>query len=154
MKIFTLRTYNFFASPMVFFIASTVWFLILAQTISFFYGLFIFTLLVFLIFRAGFTINRRAGMLFGIKTKKQVLAISLVVAAGFAEIFWAVSFMPFSFYTLGGIMAVVFTVSFIVLKSYYERLDIKSLMIKNILFGIILIAIFIGISSWLPKNRF
>ena len=116
--------------------------------------LFIFTLLVFLIFRAGFTINRRAGMLFGIKTKKQVLAISLVVAAGFAEIFWAVSFMPFSFYTLGGIMAVVFTVSFIVLKSYYERLDIKSLMIKNILFGIILIAIFIGISSWLPKNRF
>jgi len=145
MKIFTLRTYNFFASPMVFFIASTVWFLILAQTISFFYGLFIFTLLVFLIFRAGFTINRRAGMLFGIKTKKQVLAISLVVAAGF---------MPFSFYTLGGIMAVVFTVSFIVLKSYYERLDIKSLMIKNILFGIILIAIFIGISSWLPKNRF
>jgi len=152
MKIFTLRTYNFFASPMVFFIASAVWFLILAQAISFFYGLLIFTTMAFLIFRQGLIINRQAGLLFELKNKKQILAISLISSVGFAEIFWTISFMPFSFYTLGGIMAAVFAVSFIILKSYYERLDIKSLMLKNILFGIILIVIFIGISSWLPKK--
>lgn len=145
---------------LVFLLASTIWFLVLAQTINFILGLIVLSFLVFIIFWRGFLISRNAGELFFLKNKKQILVISLVLTLGFSELIWIISFLPFSFFILAGLFSIIFLVTFNVLREYFkqrpdlfsepDRNNLKKILIRDILGGIILIIIIIGVSSWLP----
>lgn len=140
----------------IFLISSFIWYLILYQAISFFSGLAILSFLIFLTFWQNFLGLRRAGELTGLKSKKRILIVSVVIVLGFSELIWSISFMPFSFFILGGILAVIFGVILDVFKEYFKKSagafdgNIKNILIRDITTGIVLITIFIFISSWLP----
>lgn len=152
------------APILIFFIASFVWFLILAQLIGFIVGFIILGLFSFLFLWKGFLISRRTGELFGLKSRKQILIISLIITLGFTELIWIISFLPFSFFILGGLFATIFAVVFGIFKEYFKQrqglfsdLDsdnFKNTLTKNIILGIILIIVLISISSWLPSKTF
>ncbi len=146
MKI-TPKTFLFIMPFLVFFMASFAWLEILSQKISFVVGLIILSLAVFFIFWNGLLINRRAGELSILKSRKQILVFSFGIALGFCELFWAVSFLPFPFFILGGIFTVIFAVAFNVIVNNRN-------VIKNIVLAAGLIIIFILSSPWLPPKTF
>lgn len=158
------KTFLLIAPLLIFFAASVIWFLILAQTINFITGFIVLGSFSLLVFWRGLLISRRAGELFGLKSRKQIFIISLGVALGFSELIWAISFMPFSFFILGGLLATIFAITFNIFKEYFkQRQDLfvgldessfKKILTKNIALGIILIIILISISSWLPPKTF
>lgn len=145
------------SSVSVFLISSFIWYLILSQTIAFLSGLIILIFLIFLLFWQNFLAFRRAGELIGLKSKKRIFIVSIIFVLGFSELIWSISFMPFSFFILGGILAVIFGATLDILKEYFKELKsddlkIKKVLIRDITAGIILITIFIFISSWLPPK--
>ncbi|MEK7578652.1 MAG: hypothetical protein AAB789_00035 [Patescibacteria group bacterium] len=156
--------FSFISPILVFFAASIIWFLILGQTISFITGLIVLGLFSLLMFWRGLLISRRAGELFGLKSRKQIFIVSLGAALGFSELIWAISFTPFSFFVLGGLFATIFSVVFNIFKEYFkqhqglfadlDRNSFKKILTKNIILGIILIIILIAVSSWLPPKTF
>ncbi|MBI2446625.1 MAG: hypothetical protein HYV51_02265 [Parcubacteria group bacterium] len=137
-------------------------YLILYQAIGFFSGLMILSFLIFLTFWQNFLTFRRAGELIGLKSKKQIFVISVIFVLGFSELIWSISFMPFPFYILGGILSVIFAVTLDIYREYFGKpandnlfafsIKIKKVIIKDIVAGIALITIFILISSWLPPK--
>jgi len=154
-----------FVSPILIFIAaSIIWFLILAQTVSFITGFIILGLFSLLVFWRGLLTSRQAGELFGLKSRKQIFIVSLTAALGFSELIWVISFLPFSFFILGGLLAIIFAIVFNIFKEYFKQhqglfadLDknsFKKILTKDIVLGIILIIILISISSWLPPKTF
>jgi len=158
------KNFSFISPILAFFAANIVWFLILAQTINFIAGFIILSLFSFLMFWRGLLISRRAGELFGLKSRKQIFIVSLGVALGFSELIWAISFMPFSFFILGCLFAIIFAIVFNIFKEYFkqhqglfadsDRSSFKKILTKNVALGIILIIILISISSWLPPKTF
>ena len=141
-----------FISPiLVFLAASIIWFLILVQIISFIIGFIVLGLFSLLIFWKGFLISRRAGELFGLKSRKQIFIISLGAALGFSELIWGISFMPFSFFILGGLFAIIFAIVFNIFKEYFkqhqglfadsDKNSFKKILTKNIVLGLSLIHI-------------
>lgn len=144
----------------VFLISGFIWYLILYQAIGFFNGLVILSFLIFLTFWQNFLATRRAGKLTGLKSKKRIFIVSVVIVLGFSELIWSISFMPFSFFILGGMLSVIFGVTLDIFKEYFkkstiddlsaESVNIKSILIRDITAGIVLITIFILISPWLP----
>lgn len=141
----------------IFLIAGFIWYLILYQAVNFFSGLIILSFLIFLAFWQNFLAFRRTGELIGLKSKKQIFIISIVFALGFSELIWSISFMPFSFFILGGILSVIFGIVLDIFKEYFKKsaiddLKIKKVLIRDIAAGIILIIIFIFISPWLPPK--
>ncbi len=158
------KTFLLIAPLLIFFAASIIWFLILAQTINFITGFIVLVLFSLLVFWRGLLISRHAGELFGLKSRKQIFIVSLGVTLGFSELIWAISFMPFSFFILGGLLATIFAIAFNIFKEYFkQRQDLfagldessfKKILTKNIALGIILIIILISISSWLPPKTF
>lgn len=153
----------FMVSPVWIFLAlSFVLYLILYQAISFFSGLVIASFLFFLTFWRDFLSLRFSGELVGLKSKKQILIFSAILTFGFTELVWAISFLPFSFFILGGIMAIIFGVVLDIYKEYFKKfinddesgIKIKKILIRDITFGIVLITIFIFISKWLPPRAF
>lgn len=139
---------------------SFIFYLILYQAISFFSGLVIVCFLFFLTFWRDFLSFRFSGELVGLKSKKQIFIFSLIIAFGFTELVWAISFLPFSFFILGGIMAVIFGVVLDIYKEYFKKfvnddeagIRIKKILIRDLIAGIVLITIFIFISKWLPPK--
>ncbi len=158
------KNFLFISPILVFLAASIIWFLILAQTISFIAGFIVLGLFSLLMFWRGLLVSRRAGELFGLKSRKQIFIVSLGITLGFSELIWAISFMPFSFFILGGLFATIFAIVFNIFKEYFKQrqglfadLDessFKKILTKNIVLGIILIIILISISSWLPPKTF
>ena len=141
----------------IFLVSSFIWYLVLYQAISFFSGIAILIFLIFLTFWQIFLSFRRKGELIGLKNKKQIIVVSLVFVLGFSELIWSISFMPFSFFILGGILAVIFGVVLDIYKEYFKKsigdnLNIKRILIRDVVTGVILIAIFIFISPWLPPK--
>src|SRR3989344_173289 len=154
-----------FISPiLVFLAAGIIWFLILAQTVNFIAGFIVLGLFSLLMFWKGFLVSRRAGELFGLKSRKQIFIVSLIIALGFSELIWVISFMPFSFFILGALLATIFAIVFNIFKEYFKlhqglfvdlnRSSFKKVLTNNIVLGIILIIILISISSWLPPKTF
>jgi len=146
MKI-TPKTFLFAMPFLVFFMASFIWLEILSQKIGFVTGLIILSLASFLIFWNGLLINRLAGELFGLKSRKQIFVFSLGIVLGFCELIWAISFLPFPFFILGGLFTVIFAIAFNVIVFGHN-------IIKNAILGISLIIIFILSSPWLPPKVF
>lgn len=148
----------FIFSPMfIFLTASFIWYLILYRTIDFFSGFTILIFLFFLIFWQNFLAFRKSGELIGLKNKKQVLAVSLIFTLGFGELIWSISFLPFSFFILGGILAVIFGSVLDIYKEYFRHqinngLEIKKILVKDIVLGVSLITLFIFISPWFPPK--
>ncbi len=145
---------------LMFLFSGIIWFLILIQVISFIWGFVVLSFLVFVVFWRSLLIIRRAGEVFILRNKKQVLIVSLVLTLGFSELIWALSFLPFSFFVLAGLFSVIFAVVFDVFKEYFKQRpdlfsesdqgNLKKVLIRDILSGIIFIIIIIGASSWLP----
>lgn len=157
------KTFSFISPILVFIAASIIWFLILAQTIGFITGFVILGLFSFWLFWRGLLISRRSGELFGLKSRKQIFIVSLGVALGLSELIWIISFMPFSFFILGGLITTIFAIVFNIFKEYFkQRQDFadsaeggfRKILTKNVVLGIVLIIILISISSWLPPKTF
>lgn len=149
------KTLSIILPSWIFFICSFVLYLILYQTIRFFSGLLILIFLIFLTFWQIFLSFRRAGELTLLKDKKQIFAVSLVFSLGFGELIWSISFTPFSFFILGGILAVIFGAVFDIYKEFFKKpiddnLKIRKILIRDIIAGFVLITIFIFLSPWLP----
>ena len=141
----------------IFLAGSFFWYLVLYQAISFFTGIIILTFLIFLTFWQVFLSFRIGGELIGLKSKKQVFTVSLFFGFGFSELIWSISFMPFSFFILGGILAVIFSIVLDIYREYFKRqvidsLKIKRILIRDVVAGVVLITIFIFISPWLPTK--
>lgn len=146
-----------FLPAWIFLASSFVWYLVLYQAISFFSGLAVLIFLIFLTFWQIFLLLRQNGELTGLKNKKQILVVSSILVFGFSELIWSISFMPFSFFILGGILAVIFGIVLDIYKEFFKKaandiLKIKRILIRDITLGVILILIFIFISSWLPPK--
>lgn len=158
------KNFSFISPILVFLVASIIWFLILAQAINFIAGFIILGLFSLLMFWRGLLISRRAGELFGFKSRKQIFIVSLGATLGFSELIWTISFMPFSFFILGGLLTTIFAIVFNIFKEYFkqhqglfadsDRSDFKKNLTKNVILGIILIIILISISPWLPPKTF
>lgn len=158
------KNFSFISPILVFLVSSIIWFLILAQIISFIAGFVVLGLFSLLMFWRGLLISRRAGELFGLKSRKQIFIVSLGVTLGFSELIWAIAFMPFSFLILGGLLTTIFAIVFNIFKEYFkqhqdlfadlDRSSFKKILTKNVVLGIILIIILISISSWLPPKTF
>ena len=146
MKI-TPKTFLFVMPFLVFFMASFIWLEMLSQKVGFIAGLITLSLVSFLIFWNGLLINRRAGELFGLKSRRQIFVFSLGIALGLCELIWTISFLPFSFFILGGLFTVIFAITFNVIINGRN-------IIKNIILGVGLIIIFILSSPWLPPKVF
>lgn len=148
----------FIVSPALLFLsASFIWYLVLYQAIGFFSGFTILIFLIFLMFRQNFLALRRSGELIGLKNKKQISIVSLIFVLGFGELFWSISFLPFSFFILSGIISVIFIAVLDIYKEYFrksviDKLKIRKILIRNIAVGIISIIIFILISPWFPSK--
>lgn len=119
--------------------------------------------LVFLTFWQNFLSFRRSGELYGLKSKKQIIVVSLILVLGFGELIWSISFLSFSFFILGGIIAVIFGIVLDIYKEYFKPLPnglavangkkFDKILLRDIVAGTILIMIFILISPWfLPKT--
>ncbi len=143
----TPKTFLFIMPFLIFFTASFIWLEILSQKIAFITGLIILSLASFLIFWNGLLINRRAGELFDLKTRKKIFVFSLGITLGFCELIWAISFLPFPFFILGGLFAVIFAIAFNVIVNGRN-------ITKNVILGTSLIIIFILSSPWLPPKVF
>ena len=158
------KNFSFISPILVFLTSSFIWFLILAQAINFITGFIVLSFISFLVFWKGLLISRRAGELFGLKSRKQILVISLGITLGFGELIWAVSFLPFSFFILGGLLATIFTIVFNLLKEYFkqhqnlfidlDKSSFKKILTKNIILGVALVIILIFIGPWLPPKTF
>src|SRR3989338_4963991 len=158
------QTLFIISSVFIFLISSFIRYLILYQAIGFFNGLVILSFFIFLAFWQNFLAFRRAGELIGLKSKKQIFIISVIFVLGFSELVWSISFMPFPFFILGGILAVIFGVTLDIYREYFRKLasdsssalglKIKKVIIKDVIAGIILIIIFIFISPWLPPKAY
>ena len=146
MKI-TPKTFLFVMPFLIFFVASFIWLEILSQKIGFITGLVILGGVSFLIFWNGLLISRRTGELFDLKNRKQIFVFSLGIMLGFCELIWAISFLPFPFFILGGLFTVIFAIAFNIIVSGHN-------IIKNALLGASLIIIFILSSPWLPPKAF
>lgn len=147
------------SSVFIFLISSFIWYLIMYQAISFFGGLIILSFLFFLTFWQNFLALRRTGELIGLKSKKQIFIVSIVFVLGFSELMWGISFMPFPFFILGGILSVIFGTTLDIFREYFKKpmndhLKIKKVLIRDIAAGVILIIIFIFISPWLPQKAY
>ncbi len=146
MKI-TPKIFLFIMPFLTFFAAGFIWLEILSQKAAFITGLIILSLVSFLIFWNGLLINYRAGVSFGLKTRKQIFVFSLGIALGFCELIWVISFLPFSFFILSGLFTVIFAIAFNVIVSGRN-------IVKNAILGASLIIIFILSSPWLPPKVF
>jgi len=146
------KTFSLISAPIVFLGAAIVWFFVLAQVISFFIGLILLGFFAFLVFWQGLLISRRNGELFGLKTKKQILAISLGASLGFVELIWIISLLPFSFYVLGGLFAAIFVVVFDIFREVFKGQEFKKILKRDIVSGTVFVTILILISHWLPKH--
>lgn len=151
-----------FLPILIFLISTTVWLLILSQSIGFFSGFLILSFSAFLVFWKGFLISRQKGGLFGLKNKKQVFFVSLGVALGFSELMWAISFLPFSFFILSGLFTAIFSIVFDIFREYFKRkpslfeesdkINFRKTIVKDFWGGAGFILILILIASWLPKK--
>ncbi|MBI4919993.1 hypothetical protein HY838_01750 [Candidatus Azambacteria bacterium] len=165
MKI-TPKKFSFFSPLLIFFTASFIWFLILSQTVNFVAGFAMLSLISFFTFWKGLLIIRRAGELFGLKSRKQIFIVSLGAALGFSELVWVISFLPFPFFILGGVLAVIFAIIFNIFREWFklrrdqnlfagsDENDFKKVLAKNIILGAVLIIILIFLSPWLPSKTF
>jgi len=155
MKI-TPKTFLFIVPFLLFLTASFIWLEILSQKIAFITGLIILGLASFLIFWNGLLISCRAGKLFNLKSRKQIFVFSLGIALGFFELIWAISFLPFPFFILGGLFTVIFAIAFNVINEYLKQYDenFKKFLLRNITLGAGLITILITSSPWLPPKVF
>src|SRR3989344_2244927 len=108
------------SSVFIFLISGFIWYLILYQAVSFFNGLIILSFLIFLAFWQNFLAFRRTGELIGLKSKKQIFIVSIVFALCFGELIWSISFMPFSFFILSGILAVIFGSTLDIFREYFN----------------------------------
>jgi len=148
----------FLVSPAwLFLVSSFIFYLILYQAISFFSGILTASSLYFFTFWQDFSTLRRSGESTGLNNKKQVFVISTILTLGFSELFWTISFLPFSFFILGGILAVIFGVVLDIYREYFRRpvgndLKTKKVLIRDTIVGVILIIIFIFLSPWLPQK--
>jgi hypothetical protein len=139
---------------LVFFSAGFIWLEILSQKMGFVVGIVILSFASFLIFWNGLLISRRAGELSGLKNRKQIFVFSLGAALGFCELIWALSFLPFSFFILGGLFTVIFAVAFNVINEHLKQCGELKFLIKNVILGAGLIIILILSSPWLPPKTF
>lgn len=164
------KTIFIFSPILIFLAASFIWYLILYQAVSFLSGFTFLIFLTFLIFWQNFLMFRRSGELIGLKNKKQIIIISSIFAMGLGELIWSISFLPFSFFILGGILAVIFGVVLDIYKEYFrhqindplidsgsrtksgDNLKIRKILIRDVAIGAIIITIFIYISPWLPPK--
>lgn len=150
----------FVISPaFIFLFASLIWYLILYQAITFLSGLTILFFLIFFVFWQNFSALRKAGELIGLSNKKHIIIVSLFFVLGFEELFWSISFLPFSFFILGGLIAVIFAVILDIYREYFRKLAIDELKMKKILtrdiaVGIISIIIYIFISPWFLSRTY
>lgn len=160
-KFLTPKNFSIAMPLIIFTFASLVWRIILDPTaIGFFSGLLILSIIAFLLFWRGLLFSRQTGELFGLKKKSQIFFISAAATLGFGELIWTISFLPFAFFILGGIFAVVFSVIFDILKNYFkiqpglfrdlDKNNFKKTLYKDIFGGAVMIIIFILISPWLP----
>jgi len=142
-----------FISPILIFLAADfIWFLILAQAVGFFAGFVILAIFSFLIFWKGLLISRRNGELFGLKSKKQIFSASLSAGLVLSEIIWVISFLPFPFFILGGLFAIIFALIFNIFKKYFKQQEEP--FGNLIILAVVLIIILISISPWLPSKTF
>lgn len=146
------KTFFLILAPIIFLGAATVWFLVLVQVVSFFIGLILLGFFAFLVFWQGLLVSRRNGELFGLKTKKQILAISLGASLGFVELIWTISLLPFSFYILSGLFTTIFVVVFDIFREIFKGQEFKRILKRDIISGIAFITILILVSHWLPKH--
>lgn len=154
---FSLPILLIISAAFIFLTSSFIWYLILYQAISFFIGLAILSFLFFIIFWKIFLAFRKSGELIGLKNKRQIFVVSTVLVLCFSEFIWSISFMPFPFFIMGGILTVIFTVIIDICKEYFKKSSIDDLIIRRVLMrdiaiGVILITIFIFISPWLPPK--
>ena len=145
------------SSVFIFLVSSFIWYLILYQALSFLKGIIILVFFIFLAFWQNFLASRRAGELIGLKSKKQIFTVSVILTLGFSQLIWSISFTPFPFFILGGALVVIFAVTLDIFREYFKQstaydLKIKNVLIRDITTGIILITIFIFINSWLPSK--
>ena len=158
------KSFLFISPILIFLLASIIWFLVLAQTINFIAGFIILNFILLIVFWRGLLISRRAGELFTLKNRKHAFIISLGVTLGFSELIWAISFLPFSFFILGGLIATIFTIVFNIIKEYFKQRqdlfidlnknDFKKILTKNLILGFVLIIILIFMGPWLPPKTF
>lgn len=156
---FSLPILLIISAVFIFLTSSFIWYLILYQAISFFSGLAILSFLFFIIFWKIFLAFRKSGELIGLKNKRQIFVVSTVLVLCFSEFIWSISFMPFSFFIMGGMLTVIFTVIIDICKEYFKKSSIDDLIIRRVLIrditiGVILITIFIFISPWLPPKAY
>ncbi|GEM_PF-2711936 len=161
-KFLTPQIFSVTASLIMFVVASTVWLMILTQAIGFFSGLLILSVVAFLLFWRGFLASRKAGELFGLRTKSGIFIVCAAATLGFSELIWTISFLPFAFFILSGIFTVIFSIVFDILKEYFKRQPglfrdfdkdgFKKILYKDVFGGAILIIIFVLLSSWLPAR--
>lgn len=154
---FSLPILLIISAAFIFLTSSFIWYLILYQAISFFSGLAILSFLIFIIFWKIFLAFRKSGELIGLKNKRQIFVVSTILVLCFSEFIWSISFMPFPFFIMGGILTVIFTVIIDICKEYFKKSSIDDLIIRRVLMrditiGVILITIFIFISPWLPPK--
>lgn len=154
---FSLPILLIISASFIFLTSSFIWYLILYQAISFFSGLVILSFLIFIIFWKIFLAFRKSGELIGLKNKRQIFVVSTVLVLCFSEFIWSISFMPFPFFIMGGILTVIFTVIIDICKEYFKKSSIDDLIIRRVIMrditiGVILITIFIFISPWLPPK--
>lgn len=161
-KFLTPKIFSITAPLIIFIAGNIVWLMILTQAIGFFSGLLALSAVTFLLFWRGLLISRQAGELFGLRTKRRIFLVSATVALGFSELIWTISFSPFAFFVLSGIFTVIFSIIFDILKEYFKRRlgsfkdfdkdGFKKLLYKDIFGGVILVVVFILLSSWLPAR--
>lgn len=161
-KFLTPKNFSITA-PLIIFVASgAVWFMILTQAIKFSSGLLALSFISFLLFWRGLLISRKAGELFGLKTKRRIFLVGVATSFGFIELIWTISFLPLAFFILGGIFTIIFSIIFDILKEYFKMqpglfrdLDnnrFKKLLYKDIFSGAVFVIILILISPWLPAR--
>ncbi|MBI2635464.1 MAG: hypothetical protein HYW79_02875 [Parcubacteria group bacterium] len=161
-KFLTPKIFSVLSPLIVFFVSGIVWLMILTQRLGFFSGLLLLSFFTFLLFWRGLLISRQAGELFGLRAKHKIFIVCAAATLGFSELIWTISFLPFAFFILSGIFAVIFSICFDILKEYFKRRPglfrdydkggYKKILYKDICGGAILIIIFILISSWLPAR--
>lgn len=139
----------------VFFVASFLWFFSLAQAIDFVSGLVGLAAAAALILGQSLFVARRKGELTGIKNKSQILILAGGSALGFAEIIWALSFLPFSYFISGAIFTTIWVMVFNIFRRYGDNAGgekFREVILRSLLIGSAFIFILIVISPWLPQR--
>lgn len=82
--------------------------------------------------------------------RRNVRLISLVLGLSVAEIGWVINFWPFGYLTTGVVMLMIFYVFWDLAQSYFLDDLSKRRVLANLVFILILIAMVLATSRWLP----